>query len=189
MDARDVHGLVGRTAYAADGARLGTVTGAYLDDATGAPSWITVEQGGLFRTTRTFVPLDGAEAAGDGVRTGVTGDAVRSAPHVDEDRVLTVEEEQGLLRHYGLDRPAAADEADPVTILSEEQVRTGTETVATTRAVLRRNRVVQERTFTVPLGRDEVQVVHEPLPEPRVVEPHPEQAPADEADDDWLVLY
>ena len=62
MEIRDVHALLGRTAYAADGDRLGTVTGAYLDDATGRPSWITVERGGLFRTSRSFVPLEARRA-------------------------------------------------------------------------------------------------------------------------------
>ena len=85
MELRDVHALLGRTAYDAEGDRLGTITGAYVDDTTGRPSWMTVERGGLFRTTRSFVPLDGAEPVDGGVRLGVTTEAVRGAPHVDED--------------------------------------------------------------------------------------------------------
>ncbi len=220
MEIRDVHALLGRTAYDVDGDRLGTVTGAYVDDTTGRPSWMTVERGGLFRSTRTFVPLDGVELVDDGVRAGVSADAVRAAPHVDEDRVLTLEQEQELVRHYGLDRApapvgeepvaatsdavpdAVADTAPGDMVLTEEQVRVRTTTVPTTRAVLRRTRVVEDRTFSVPLGRDEVQVVHEPLGEPdpaREATP-PQAAPPQagpsgtgaspgDADDGWVVLY
>jgi len=235
MEIRDVHGLLGRTAYAADGERVGSVSGVYLDDATGRPSWITVESGGLFRTTSSFVPLGGAELVDGGVRVGVDADAVKRAPRVDEDRELTRADEQELLRHYGLARPVMAEDAGGESgpapehetapgsqrdrgqgpgrdagqggmVLSEEQPRVGTTTVATSRAVLRTARVVQERTFTVPLGRDQVQVVYEPLPDsgPEPVTGQPPQgasqaqaqapggpdAARDEDDaDDWVVLY
>ncbi len=186
MEIRDVHALLGRTAYDADGDRLGTITGAYLDDATGRPSWITVERGGLFRTTRTFVPLEGVEVVDGGVRVAVAADAVKGAPPVDDDRVLTRADEQELLRHYGLAGPGAAesehdepslaerapepgpapDVAPDAMTRSEEQARVGTTTVPVSRAVLRTTRVVEERTFSVPLGRDQVQVAYEPLTDP-----------------------
>ena len=76
---------------------------------------------------------------------------------------------------------------------SEEQVRVETATVPTSRAVLRRTRVVEERTFTVPLGRDQVQVAYEPLPDAvpgNVTEQHTEDpGDQDAADDGWVVLY
>ena len=224
---RDFHAVLGGSAYAADGERLGTITGVYLDDATNRPSWMTVEIGGLFRTTRSFVPLDDAEIVDGGVRAGVDADAVKRAPHVDDDRVLTREDERELLRHYGVTRQAAAapDDGGPRperdedsegvlqpepgrapdpeqagTILSEEQVRVGTATVPTSRAVLRTTRVVEERTFSVPLGRDQVQVVYEPLPDPGPgpvtaqpaqgsSEPQGRTGPDAADDDDWVVLY
>jgi hypothetical protein len=191
MEIRDVHALLGRTAYGADGDRLGTVTGAYLDTATGRPSWITVERGGLFRTTRSFVPLDGVEVADDAVRVAVDAEAVKRAPHIDDDRVLTPAEERELRAHYGLTQPAApaaeppsADPrpaeptpteptptepaaTEPASVTrSEERARVGTTTVPASRAVLRKTRVVEDRTFSVPLGRDQVQVAYEPLPDP-----------------------
>jgi stress response protein YsnF len=214
MEIRDVHALLGRTAYAADGDRLGTVSGAYLDSETGRPSWITVERGGLFRgTTRTFVPVDEAEPVADGVRVPVDADTVKRAPHVDDDRVLTRADERLLRGHYGLAEPAAREPAPTPTgpetstatetetgtmIRSEEQPRVATATVPTSRAVLRTTRVVEERTFTVPLGRDQVQVVYEPLPDTgpdtglaagseRGPEAGAEPGPND--DDGWVVLY
>jgi stress response protein YsnF len=252
MEIRDVHALLGRTAYGADGDRLGTVTGAYLDTATGRPSWITVERGGLFRTTRSFVPLDGVEVADDAVRVAVDAEAVKGAPHIDDDRVLTPAEERELRTHYGLTQPtapaaepAAADprpaeptpteptpteptpteptptepgateperatapasgpgparDAEPASVTrSEERARVGTTTVPASRAVLRKTRVVEDRTFSVPLGRDQVQVAYEPLPDPgpAPVTAQPAQGAtetqtqtgADAEDDDWVVLY
>jgi Domain of unknown function (DUF2382)/PRC-barrel domain len=228
MEIRDYHALLGATAYAADGERLGTVTGIYLDNATGRPSWMTVEAGGLFRTRRSFVPLGDVEIVDGGVRAGVDADAVKRAPHVDDDRELTRADELELARHYGLAQPAAASEhaateperdevprdvpppdpgraSDPeqaATTRSEEQVRVDTTTVPTSRAVLRTTRVVEERTFSVPLGRDQVQVVYEPLPDsgpepltaqpPRGSESQTRTRPdaADGGDgDDWVVLY
>src|SRR3954454_17933906 len=108
MEIRDVHALLGRTAYGAEGDRLGTVTCAYLATATGPPGWITVERGGLCRTTRSFVPLDGVELADDAVRVAVDAEAVKRAPHIDDDRVLSPVEERELRAHYGL-----AQRADP----------------------------------------------------------------------------
>ncbi len=227
MEIRDVHALLGRTAYDADGDRLGTITGAYLDDATGRPSWITVERGGLFRTARTFVPLEGVEVVDGGVRVAVDADAVKRAPHVDEDRVLSRADETELLRHYGLgqavpEHDEASEEVpapDPVPdagavphpepdamTRSEEQARVGTTTVATSRAVLRTTRVVEERTFSVPLGRDQVQVAYEPLPDPgpepvsaqfpqgsaalpERAQDRPQERAERDGDDDWVVLY
>jgi stress response protein YsnF len=233
MEIRDMHGLLGRTAYGADGDRLGTITGAYLDNVTGRPSWITVERGGLFRTTRSFVPLDGVELVDDGVRVAVDADAVRRAPQIDEDKVLTRAEEHELRSHYGLAQPtaeperptvpsagpgpapeAAAPAPDPAPgsapgsapdpepaamTRSEERARVGTTTVPASRAVLRKTRVVEERTFSVPLGRDQVQVAYEPLPDrgPAPVTAQPPQGSpqgqartgADAEDEGWVVLY
>jgi stress response protein YsnF len=71
--------------------------------------------------------------------------------------------------------------------------------------VLRKTRVVEDRTFSVPLGRDQVQVAYEPLPDPgpAPVTAQPAQEAtqtetqaqtqtrtgADAEDDGWVVLY
>jgi stress response protein YsnF len=223
MEIRDVYALLGRTAYGADGDRLGTVSGAYLDNETGQPSWITVERGGLFRTTtHSFVPLEGAEVVDDGVRVAVDGDAVKRAPHVEGDRVLSASDERGLREHYGLDQPGPAEPGQPRTApepelgttaaaeqdamtRSEERARVGTTRVPASRAVLRKTRVVEDRTFSVPLGRDQVQVAYEPLPDggtapvpgqasqgsPQAqAQAHEQGRPGADADDEgWVVLY
>ena len=194
MEIRDVYALLGRTAYGADGDRLGTVSGAYLDNVTRRPSWLTVERGGLFRTTRSFVPVEGVELVDDGVRVAVDGEAVKRAPHIEGDRELSAAEEQELRAHYGLagagasaqehaptepepepdvsardvspSAPAASAAPEQAAMIrSEEQARVATETVPASRAVLRTTRIVEDRTFSVPLGRDQVQVAYEPLPD------------------------
>jgi stress response protein YsnF len=157
----------------------------------------------------------------------VDADAVKRAPQVDDDRELTPADELELARHYALGPsgaasgqqeaaagqqeaaagqeeaaappgPApAADPGQPTLTRSEEQVRVDTATVPTSRAVLRTTRVVEERTFSVPLGRDQVQVVYEPLPDAgpgpvRAQSPDapPQDGPGPEGDDDdWVVLY
>jgi stress response protein YsnF len=243
MEIRDAYALLGRTAYGADGDRLGTVSGAYLDNETGQPSWITIERGGLFRTTtHSFVPLEGAEVVDDGVRVAVDADAVKRAPHVEGDRVLSAADERGLRAHYGLDQPGLAEPGPPRTApgpeqpttapepgqpttapepeqpttaaaeqdamtRSEERARVGTTRVSASRAVLRKTRVVEDRTFSVPLGRDQVQVAYEPLPdggaapvpgqasqgspqEQAQAQAHEQGRPGADADDEgWVVLY
>ena len=191
MEISDVHALLGRTAYGADGDRLGTVAGAYLDNGTGRPTWLTVERGGLFRTTRSFVPIDGAELVDDAVRLPVDADAVKGAPPIEDGRVLTQAEELQLRAHYGLAQPTTAQPTTPgpdveateapestTMTRSEERARVGTTTVPASRAVLRKTRVVEDRTFTVPLGRDQVQVAYEPLPDagPAPVTAQPSQS-------------
>jgi stress response protein YsnF len=171
--------------------------------------------------------MDGVELVDGGVRVAVAADAVRRAPQVDDDRELTRADEQELLHHYGIDQPAepprrdtepdrdtdtdpdlgsrvASDPEPGAMTLSEERVRVGTTTVPTSRAVLRTTRVVEDRTFSVPLGRDQVEVAYEPLPD-RGPGPVTAQAPqgspqprtdqqtrtGPDADDDdgWVVLY
>jgi stress response protein YsnF len=193
------------------------------------------------------------------VRVAVDAEAVKRAPHIDDDRVLTPAEERELRTHYGLTQPAAAaaepaaadprpadprpaeptpteptptepgateperatasasgpgpaPDAEPASVTrSEERARVGTTTVPASRAVLRKTRVVEDRTFSVPLGRDQVQVAYEPLPDPgpapvtaqpaqgateTQTQTHTQtetetqtQTGADAEDDGWVVLY
>lgn len=95
--------VVGSTAYDSDGDKIGKVGNIYYDDATDQPKWLTVNTG-LFGTNETFVPVQGADVAGDG-RVTLTYDKgmVKDAPNVSEDGYLSPEEEQRLYSYYGLD--------------------------------------------------------------------------------------
>ena len=92
------------------GDRVGDVGQIYLDDTTGAPSWVTVRTG-LFGTAETFVPVDSARLSGRDLVVAYAKDTIKTAPRVDADGSLSPEEEQTLYRHYGL-RSVDFDAAD-----------------------------------------------------------------------------
>ncbi|WP_324275184.1 PRC-barrel domain-containing protein [Blastococcus brunescens] len=90
---------IGSTAYDASGEKIGTVEHFYVDDRTGAPSWVAVTTG-LFGTRQSVVPALDATFADGGLRLPVAVDAVKSAPHLTGDH-LTPDDEAELRRHYG----------------------------------------------------------------------------------------
>ena len=102
LSEREVSAAVGSTAYGANGDKLGTVEHFFVDDQTGAPTWVSVTTG-LFGTRHSVVPaVDAAYDEDDGtLRLPVTADAVKSAPQLAGDH-LDPQEEAELRRHYGL---------------------------------------------------------------------------------------
>ncbi|NJC22597.1 uncharacterized protein (TIGR02271 family) [Arthrobacter pigmenti] len=87
-----------------DGNKIGSAGQVYVDDHTGEPSWVTVRTG-LFGTSESFAPLQGANMDGDDVRIAYTKDQVKDAPKVDPDQNLSEAEEEELYSHYALTRP------------------------------------------------------------------------------------
>jgi uncharacterized protein (TIGR02271 family) len=92
----------GRTMVASDGDKIGKIDEIYLDEETGRPEWALVNTG-LLGMKSNFVPLTGAEPAGEEVRVEYTKDQVKEAPGVDPDGQLSQEEEAALYSHYGLE--------------------------------------------------------------------------------------
>lgn len=84
-----------------DGDKIGSVGQVYADDADGQPKWVTVKTG-LFGTSESFIPLEGARREGDDVVVPYTKDQVKDAPRVDTDGHLEPSEEDRLYDHYGL---------------------------------------------------------------------------------------
>jgi hypothetical protein len=195
LEEREVSAAIGSTAYDRTGKKIGTVEHFYVDDRTGAPSWVAVLTG-LFGTRQSVVPALEATFADGGLHLPVSVDAVKSAPHLSGDH-LSPGDEAELRRHYGTDVqqapdvPQAADlrtpepPAPPVTTdptvelpaeadrpaapgggamtRSEEQLRVGTERVATTRARLVKYVVTEEVQITVPIRREEIRIEHVPI--------------------------
>ncbi|WP_298255493.1 YsnF/AvaK domain-containing protein [uncultured Arthrobacter sp.] len=94
--------LSGRsTVLDSHGTKIGTAGQVYLDDQSGDPSWVTVKTG-LFGTSESFVPLQGAHLTGNDVNVAYIKDQVKDAPRIESDGDLSPEEEQRLYRHYGL---------------------------------------------------------------------------------------
>jgi hypothetical protein len=94
--------VIGAEAYDRDGDKLGRIGQVYYGDDIDQPKWITVNTG-LFGLHESFVPLRDAQLHGDRVVVAYDKATVKDAPHVADDRHLSVEEEQGLYRHYSLD--------------------------------------------------------------------------------------
>src|SRR6476661_2041708 len=181
----EISAAIGGTAYGSDGGRLGTIEAFFADDRTGAPTWVSISTG-LFGTRHSVVPVADAAFADGALRIPVTADAVKSAPPMEGEH-LGPAEEDALRRHYGLagsapvepvgtdDRqvgtgprhaaPVDTDErpSDGAMTRSEEQLRVGTERVATTRARLFKYVVTEEVQITVPIRREEIRVEQVPL--------------------------
>ena len=101
LSEREVSASIGGTAYSSTGDKIGTVEHFFVDDRTGAPSWVAVTTG-LFGTRHSIVPAADATFADGRLQLPVSVDAVKSAPHLEGDH-LSPDEESRLRRHYGLD--------------------------------------------------------------------------------------
>jgi stress response protein YsnF len=184
LNDRELSAAIGGTAYAPDGDKIGTVEHFFVDDRTGAPTWVAVTTG-LFGTRHSIVPAVDATFADGRLRLPVTRDAVKSSPHIAGLQHLDPAEESDLRRHYGLEAPATgaapaapatADAAEPVSApappsdgamtRSEEQLRVHTEQVAATRVRLVKYVVTEEVQLTVPVRREEIRVEQVPLDAP-----------------------
>ena len=85
-----------------DGNKIGSIGQVYADDNDGQPTWGTVKTG-LFGTSESFVPLQGARVQGDDIVVPYTKDQIKDAPRVETDGHLEPSEEDRLFGHYGLD--------------------------------------------------------------------------------------
>src|SRR6478735_2565035 len=178
---------------------IGRVGQVYTDNDTGQPSWVTVKTG-WFGTNESFVPLDAATIEDGTIRVPYDKDMIKGAPNNDAGEPLSETDEQELYSYYNLtgqtghdatyDRSQARLDSTAAAVTntdipaqgtvsggadyltrSEEQLHVGTEKVQTGRARLRKFVVTEDQTVTVPVTREEVRVVREPV------------APGDTADD------
>jgi stress response protein YsnF len=187
----EITAAVGTRAYGADGDELGTVEYFFVDDRTGAPTWVAVTTG-VSGTRHSIVPATDATFGDGALRLPVSKDAVRTAPHMAGDH-LDPAEEDALRRHYatagrtGLDaseadRPVEGRPVDDTAVReapvpagapdrvdegamtrSEERLRVDTAKVATTRARIVKYVVTENVTITVPIRREEIRVEQVPL--------------------------
>lgn len=93
---------MGKTVLSEEGDKIGKVGQVFLDDQTGQPEFLTVNTG-LFGTSESFVPVDGASIDGDDISVPYSKDKVKDAPRVDLDGDhLDESSERILYEHYGL---------------------------------------------------------------------------------------
>ncbi|TSE00094.1 DUF2382 domain-containing protein [Skermania sp. ID1734] len=93
--------LIGSTVHDHQGQKIGKVNEIYLNNETGSPTWVSVSTG-LF-SSDSLVPLAGAQHEGDALNVAVSKDAVKNAPHLDDGREISAEEERQLFSHYKID--------------------------------------------------------------------------------------
>ncbi|MCW2811441.1 MAG: photosystem reaction center subunit [Friedmanniella sp.] len=86
----------------ANGNKVGSIGQVYLDDTSGEPSWVTAKTG-LFGSSESFIPLQGARIDGDDVVVDYDEDTIKNAPRVDPDGHLEPDQESALYQHYRLD--------------------------------------------------------------------------------------
>lgn len=195
----EISAAIGGTAYGSDGGKLGTVEAFFADDRTGTPTWVSISTG-LFGTRHSVVPVAGATFADGALRIPVTADAVKSAPPMAGEHLDPADEEALRRHYGTVGEmlpptpqtepapagpapteparpeparaePEQADRGAPGAMTrSEEQLRVGTERVATTRARLVKYVVTEDVQITVPIRREEIRV---------------EQVPIDAEDGDW----
>lgn len=181
--------VLASTVYDKAGEKVGKVEQIYISDRTDQPRWVSVKTG-FFGTSHSLVPLAGARHSGDRLDVGVTKSAVKDAPHLDTEGGISAQEDAALLRHYGFTEETAgwnqygkhaadgggtaaattdtgdrhSEDTDSL-VRSEERLNVGTQREEAGRARLRKYVVTEEQTVTVPVSREEVEVVREPITE------------------------
>ncbi|MBT2248432.1 YsnF/AvaK domain-containing protein [Arthrobacter sp. BHU FT2] len=114
-----------------DGEKIGSIGQLYADDDTGEPTWVTVKTG-LFGTSQSFVPVEGAHTQGEDLVVPYTKDHVKDAPRVDVDGHLTPEEEDRLYTHYDRGLRTYSDSQDDVDLQGDADLNAGTPTEGVT---------------------------------------------------------
>jgi uncharacterized protein (TIGR02271 family) len=168
--------VVGATAHGSDGEKIGKVGQLFLDDQTGQPEFVTVNTG-LFGSSESFVPVEGATLDGGQLTVPYTKDVVKDAPNVDLDGGhLDPSEEQRLFEYYGMTANGTEtsqtyaeghDTSGPTTddamTRSEEHVRVGTTTEEAGRVRLRKYVTTEMETHTVPVAKEHAVIETEPI--------------------------
>jgi uncharacterized protein (TIGR02271 family) len=135
-----------------DGDKIGSIGQLYADDDTGEPTWVTVKTG-LFGTSQSFVPVEGAHTQGDDLVVPYTKEHVKDAPRVDVDGHLTPEEEDRLYTHYDRGARTYSDARNDVDLQGDADLNAGTPT-----AGIGRDRDLTDRDLT---DRDRGTVGHD----------------------------
>jgi uncharacterized protein (TIGR02271 family) len=85
----------------ADGDKIGSLGQVYADDDNGQPTWVTARTG-LFGTSESFIPLEGARLEGSDIVVPYSKDQVKDAPRIDAEGHLDPSEEDRLYEYYQL---------------------------------------------------------------------------------------
>ena len=191
LGTQDIKTVIGQTVHGSNGEKIGTVGQVYLDDETQQPQFLTVNTG-LFGNSESFVPVEQANASGDGVTVPYDKDKVKNAPNVDADGHISPEQEQEIFTYYGLSysgsdtgrtdvqhetvghETVGHDTSGPTTdsamTRSEEQLAVGKERQEAGRARLRKWVETEQETVTVPVAKERAVLHREPVTEENLAE-------------------
>lgn len=165
----DLRHVNGADVYEINGAKIGSAGQIYLDNQTGAPTWVGVHTG-LFGTKESFVPLSESTLSGDRLQVPFDKARVKGAPQIDADGDLSPADEEALYTYYGLspaDDQVGHDTSGPTTdramTRSEERLVAGTRSEQAGTARLRKYVVTEQESVTVPVSREEVRLEREPI--------------------------
>lgn len=183
---QDVQPLLGVDLIDAEGTKVGKIEDIYLDTETQEPEWALVHTGLLGRKLH-YVPLRGASVSGDSLQTAYTESQIKGAPGIEPDVELSPQEEAELYQHYGVaaeprvlqagDVEAASGDTghdtsgpntDDAMTRSEEQLQVGTVRRPSSLVRLRKYIVTEDVQMTVPVQREEVRLVREPVTDANV---------------------
>lgn len=154
----------------ADGDKIGSIGQIYADDENGRPTWVTARTG-LFGTSESFIPLEGARLEGSGLSVGTekqaTGRARLRKYGTTENVTQTVpvqREEVRLEREPVTDAnvnaatsgPAISD-ADHEVVLHEERAVVDKETVPVERVRLGTETVADEVTVDEQVRKERIE--------------------------------
>jgi uncharacterized protein (TIGR02271 family) len=98
---QDIQDIIGAEAVGPDQDKIGKVGQVYLDSDSDRPVWVSVKSG-LFGTSETLVPLEGAEWDRSALHLAFSKDRVKDAPRVEPDAELSPEEQDRLYDYYGI---------------------------------------------------------------------------------------
>ncbi|QHC67320.1 DUF2382 domain-containing protein [Rathayibacter sp. VKM Ac-2759] len=113
IDSTAIDSIIGSPVHGSDGDKIGSVEQVYVADETGTPVWATVRTG-LFGTSESFVPLEGASFDDGRLSVAYDKSFVKDAPRIDADGALNADEEADLYRYYNLTGAASASETENV---------------------------------------------------------------------------
>ena len=170
-----VNDLIGRKALDPTGDKIGTVETVYVDEVSGEPTWLAIATG-WFGTRVSLAPIAGSYLADDDVVVAYPKDTVKEAPNVEVDRALERDEEYGLYAYYGMNikptrqrttESSSARRRDPVSddamTRSEEELDVSTHQREAGRVRLRKWVETEDVHMTVPIRREKVRLVTEPI--------------------------
>lgn len=109
FEAENIREWRGHDVVDSAGSKIGGLEAIYVDTKTDEPSFATVEIGLIGRRRLVFVPLTGATVGPGYVKVGYDKKTVKSAPSIDTDGELLMDDEPAVFDHYGLPADHSAD--------------------------------------------------------------------------------